>query len=107
MSDHSLDRQGEFRRELRGYATGFVAALVLTLIPFALVAWHLLPAGWVLAVVFILAGIQLVVHVRYFLHIGFDSHRDDLFLLLFTTVIVLLLAIGTLFILVSWHGRMI
>ena len=106
MASDVANHDNEYRRELRSYVIGFVAALALTLIPFALVAFGPQSASWVLVAIFVLAAIQLVVHVRYFLHIGFDSHRDDLFLLLFTTVIVLLLAIGTLFILMSWHSRM-
>ena len=55
------------------YLKGFVLALVLTGIPFGLVAAGLLPPFTTLVVIAILAVVQVVVHLRYFLHIDLKS----------------------------------
>jgi cytochrome o ubiquinol oxidase subunit IV len=96
-----------YRRELRTYVTGLLLALLLTVIPFAAVEWKLFPAFWILVVVFALGFLQLLVHFSCFLHIGARSHRDDLNLLLFSTLIVLLMVGGTLIILFNLHQRMV
>jgi cytochrome o ubiquinol oxidase operon protein cyoD len=53
-----------------------------------------------------LAVAQIVVHFRYFLHIGWHSHRDDLQLVLFTGLILFLMVGGTIWILFNLHERM-
>ncbi len=53
------------------------------------------------------ALVQVVVHFRFFLHIGWErSTRDDLQLILFTTLIILLMAGGTIWIMGNLHARM-
>ena len=49
-----LDRQG-YRRELRTYLIGFGLALVLTIVPFAMIVLGGLGAGLTMAVVGVLA----------------------------------------------------
>ncbi|HET9032568.1 MAG TPA: cytochrome C oxidase subunit IV family protein [Dokdonella sp.] len=96
----------EYVRDLRAYILAFVIALVLTVIPFALVAWKLLSASLALVLICVCGLIQIVVHLRFFLHIGFQSHRDDLYLMLFSGVIILLLAGGTLIVMLDLGSRM-
>ncbi|MFD2031841.1 cytochrome o ubiquinol/quinol oxidase subunit IV [Ancylobacter dichloromethanicus] len=51
--------------------------------------------------------IQAVVHLRYFLHIDLQrSHRDDLLLILFTVLILIIMVSGTIWILYDQHIRM-
>ena len=107
MSQPSRNDKSEYQRELKAYVIGLVLALALSAIPFACVAWRWLSPLWMLAIVFCAGLIQMAVHFRYFLHIGPHSHRDDLNLLLFTAVIVLLLVGGTLIIMFNLHQRMI
>ncbi|NII10849.1 cytochrome C oxidase subunit IV family protein [Oleiagrimonas sp. C23AA] len=102
-----MENHAEYRKELRKYATGLGWALLLTAIPFAVVAWHLLSPVWALTLIFILGLTQVVAHFKYFLHIGRSSHRDDLNLLLFSTLIVLLMVGGTLVVLFNLHSRMV
>ena len=60
-----------------------------------------------LAIVLGLALVQMVVHFRFFLHISFrKSARDDLQLILFSTLIVILMVSGTLVILFNLRARM-
>ena len=60
-----------------------------------------------LALVLGLALIQMVVHFRFFLHISRrKSARNDLQLILFSTLIVILMVSGTLIILFNLRARM-
>lgn len=97
MSDsHAQER----RQELHGYIIGFVSALVLSAIPFAGVMLGLLPRTDLLWVIALTALCQAVVHFRFFLHIDLSrSHRDDLQLILFSLLIVVLMVGGTIWVL--------
>ncbi|MBO9642237.1 MAG: cytochrome o ubiquinol oxidase subunit IV [Pseudacidovorax sp.] len=106
-SAHGDDVRQEKRRELRAYLIGFALSVLLTALPFALVA-----GGWATglsayAVIGAAALVQVAVHFRFFLHIGLGrSTRDDLQLILFTALIIVLMVGGTLWILGNLHARM-
>lgn len=103
MSDQGDDR----RREIRSYAIGYGAALVLTCAAFAAVRWPVASAHMTFAIVLALGLIQAVVQFRCFLHIGLRrSARDDLQLILFSSLIVALMVGGTLVILFNLRDRM-
>jgi cytochrome o ubiquinol oxidase subunit IV len=93
--------------ELRTYAIGCGLALALTGLSFAAVLWRPFSDGATLGTVFGLGLVQAVVHFRYFLHIGLQkSHRDDLQLILFSALIIALMAGGTVVILLNLRHRM-
>lgn len=93
--------------EKRSYCIGAIVALLLTMAAFAVVWLRLLSGTQALAIVALLALMQFVVHLRFFLHIDLQkSHRDDLMLILFTGLIVLIIVGGTLWILWNQHTRM-
>jgi cytochrome o ubiquinol oxidase operon protein cyoD len=92
--------------DLRSYAIGGVLALALTALAFWLVAFQVLPPFARLLVVAVLAVVQIVVHFRFFMHISWHSHRDDLQLILFTSLILFLMVGGTIWILANLHERM-
>lgn len=95
------------RKELREYCIGGALAVLLTLLAFAFVYWHVLASWPLLIVITVLAVAQVVVHFRFFLHIDlYQSHRDELQLILFTGLILLLMVVGTLWILWNLHFRM-
>jgi len=89
------------------YIKGFVFALVLTVIPFGLVLAGLLPRFTTLVVIAILALVQVVVHLRYFLHIDLKSTpRDNLLALAFAAVLICIMIGGTLWIMLDLNARM-
>lgn len=95
------------RDEIRSYAIGYGLALTLTGAAFATVHWPSFASTTTLAIVLGLALIQMVVHFRFFLHISLGkSTRDDLQLILFSTLIVILMVSGTLIILFNLRARM-
>lgn len=99
----SLERRSAVRR----YAVGYGLSLMLTGAAFACVYWRALDAMASLGIVFALGLAQVVVHLRFFLHIGLKrSARDELQLILFAAVIIALMVSGTLVILLNLRARM-
>jgi cytochrome o ubiquinol oxidase operon protein cyoD len=97
----------ERRRELRSYVTGLLLALLLTAVPFASVAWADLSHAALMSLIGLCAAAQIIVHLRFFLHIDLSrSHRDDLQLIFFSAVIILLMVGGTLWIMSDLSQRM-
>ena len=98
---------GEASAERRSYAVGLALAVVLTAVPFALVGLGVLGRGATLWVIGGCALVQIVVHFRFFLHIDLSRQkREDLQLILFTTLILVLMCGGTIWILFDLYGRM-
>ncbi|MGH3828387.1 MAG: cytochrome o ubiquinol oxidase subunit IV [Pseudonocardiaceae bacterium] len=94
------------RRDLITYVVGFVLALILTLVPFALVKWSSVPVRPLLYVIGVLALVQILVHFRCFLHIGLRRQREDLLLILFSSLLLIIMIGGTIWIMTSLAGRM-
>lgn len=95
----------EKSKEFHHYLIGFALATVLTIIPFTLVATV---GGTVSYVVLILCAIlQLIVHLRFFLHLSFKGQqKEDLQLVLFTGFILFLMIGGTIWVLGDLYTRM-
>lgn len=100
------ERKEEQRQDLHSYLWGYGLALVLTLVPFWLVYRHVLPRYWVLGIIGFLALVQMVVHFRFFLHIGLKRQREDLQLILFSALILTMMVAGTLWIMFNLALRM-
>jgi len=95
------------RAEIYSYMVGYGLALALTAAAFAAVHWKNFVSTTTLAIVLGLALGQMVVHFRFFLHISLrKSAREDLLLILFSTLIVILMVSGTLVILFNLRTRM-
>jgi cytochrome o ubiquinol oxidase subunit IV len=91
----------------RPYLLGFVLALVLTGIPFGLVVAGLLPPFTTLVVIAVLAVVQVLVHLRFFLHIDLQTTpRENLLALFFAAVLIFLMVGGTLWIMLDLNARM-
>jgi cytochrome o ubiquinol oxidase operon protein cyoD len=102
-----MNDRTEFRRERRSYFVGLALAAILTAVAFGAVAWSGWPRDTLLWIIAASALVQVGVHFRYFLHIDLSkSKRDDLQLILFSFLIVLLMAGGTIWILTDLRTRM-
>jgi cytochrome o ubiquinol oxidase operon protein cyoD len=84
----------------RGYLTGFVLAVILTVIPFWLVMGEVLENTTITALlVFACAIVQIFVHVVYFLHLDTRAEGGwSLISFLFTIVIVGIMISGSVWI---------
>ena len=97
----------ERKAALRSYAVGYAGSLALTAAAFAAVRWPSFASRTTFGIVLALGFVQMVVQFRCFLHIGLKrSSRHDLQLILFTALIIALMASGTLVLLFNLKGRM-
>lgn len=102
-------RRPEFTRAsgFKSYVYGFAFALLLTALSFGLGTTRLAPPNIVMDMVYAAAVIQILVHLRYFLHLNLSYSKQALFIIsLFTFVIVVLMAGGTLWIIFSLDAHM-
>jgi cytochrome o ubiquinol oxidase operon protein cyoD len=100
--------KGSSNKIIRTYVTGFVLSLVLTFTAYYLVVLnHSIPETIVISAIVVLAGLQFIVQMTCFLHLGKEaSSRDKLFVLCVTGVIVIILVSGSLWIMSSLNSRM-
>lgn len=107
LDPKNLSSKAAYRHDLRGYQTGFVLAAILTIIPFALVASGTFSTVAILRLIGILGLLQIVVHVRYFLHVDLSpERREELYLMLFSGALLTLMIAGMLWLLFNLHTRM-
>ncbi len=106
--DETTERREEERREFHSYVWGIGLALLLTVVPFGLVHWiHGIPRFSLLVVIGAFALVQMLVHFRFFLHIGFKQKREDLHLILFSALLLTIMVAGTVWIMASLATRMV
>ena len=93
---------------LRGYATGFFAAVFLTAIPFLLVMGKTFgSSSTTAAVILAFAAVQIVVHMVYFLHMNAKSEGGwNLLALLFTIMLVVIALSGSLWVMYHLNNNM-
>ncbi|WP_109808741.1 cytochrome o ubiquinol oxidase subunit IV [Sphingosinithalassobacter portus] len=103
----ALDPQQSANSEIKSYATGFVVSLALTVGAFAALLSDL-PATWKVALICVAALLQIVAHLRNFLHLSFSGRqsREDLLLVLFSVSLLAIMAGGTWYIMSDLSGRM-
>jgi cytochrome o ubiquinol oxidase operon protein cyoD len=96
----------EHARELRQYLWEYGLAILLTLLPFALVHWAALREYGLYVAIGSCALAQIIVHFRCFLHIDPPrQNTDDLHLILFTSLLLFFMIAGTIWILSSLAAR--
>jgi cytochrome o ubiquinol oxidase subunit IV len=107
MTQQNTSSREAYLHDLRGYQAGLLLAILLTVVPFGLVAWGGLAYTTAMTIVAILGILQIVVHVRYFLHVDLSpERRDDLHLILFSALLLTIMVAGTIWILVNLQMRM-
>ncbi|GBQ84388.1 cytochrome o ubiquinol oxidase subunit IV [Gluconacetobacter johannae DSM 13595] len=99
MADAHTAHSGESHGSVGSYLTGFVIAVLLTVAAFGLVMAHSFsPAGTAIAIA-VLAAVQVVVHLVFFLHMnGSSEQRWNNMAFIFTVLAVAILIAGTVFI---------
>jgi cytochrome o ubiquinol oxidase operon protein cyoD len=93
---------------LRGYLTGFGLSVVLTAVPFWLVMAHVFPNPLATGLaVAILAAVQVVVHMIFFLHMNTKSEGGwNMLALIFTVVFVGLTLVGSMWVMYHLNANM-
>ncbi|MDB2685824.1 cytochrome o ubiquinol oxidase subunit IV [Mariniblastus sp.] len=102
-----MDRHEDFDSDLRSYLWGFVFSIVLSVAAFAVMLSGFFGMETTMVVLGCLGMLQLFVQLRYFLHIdGRRESREDLYLILFSVLVLSMMVIGTVWVLGDLAGRM-
>ncbi|HET9174357.1 MAG TPA: cytochrome o ubiquinol oxidase subunit IV [Candidatus Saccharimonadales bacterium] len=89
------------------YTTGFVLSIIFTLLAFVITAKHVLTFRKIMVLLIGLAIIQFVVQMLFFLHIGKETKpRWKRLLLFFMIVFVLIIILGSIWIMYNLNSRM-
>lgn len=84
---------------VRSYIIGFILSIVLTIIPFMIVAQQWLTGSVLYLTIVVLALLQLFVQLVFFLHLNLrEEGRWNLLAFAFTAIVVIILVVGTLWI---------
>jgi cytochrome o ubiquinol oxidase operon protein cyoD len=99
MAQSHTDPSGESHGSVGSYLIGFVIAVLLTVAAFGAVMAHTFSPTGTIAVIALLAAVQVVVHLVFFLHLNTSSEqRWNVMAFAFTIMFVVILIVGTLFI---------
>ena len=91
----------------KDYVIGFVLAVVLTAIPFWLVITRPLASQATALIIMVLAAVQMVVHMIYFLHMNRRAQGGwSIMALLFTVVLVLIALSGSMWVMFHMNTNM-
>ena len=106
--DAPVHGEGQGHASRRGYLTGFALSVLLTAVPFWLVMNNVLAdAQWTVLAIIALAFVQIVVHTVFFLHVSTRSEGGwTLMALMFTTVLVVIVISGSLWIMYHLNSNM-
>ena len=84
---------------LKGYVTGFLLSLLLTVVPWILVEQGMASRAVLVVAVVLAAVVQLVVQLGFFLHLSFrPSGRDGLLTFAATGIILFVIVFGSLWV---------
>lgn len=91
---------GSLQKELTRYITGFVSALVLSVLAYQLTISGWIASGvWLAAVLLVLAGAQMLVQVAFFLHLRSEQKpRWQTYSYIFTWAMLLIIIVGSIWI---------
>ena len=105
--DHGHEDSGN-HSTLKGYVTGFVLAVILTVIPFWLVMGKVFDKPHITAIVILaIAAVQIVVHMIYFLHMNSKLERGwSLLALIFTLMLLVIMLTGSIWVMYHLNTNM-
>lgn len=108
MSAHNVSSAtGASHGSVKSYIIGFILSIILTIVPYFIVVKHMLPVEVMAIVVFVLAIGQLFIQLVFFLHLNSSSEqRWNLITIMFTAVVLLILVIGTIWIMWNLNYNM-
>jgi cytochrome o ubiquinol oxidase subunit IV len=91
------------------YATGFILSVVLTVAAFyPVMVPGTVPQGWVVPIIVVLAAVQVVVHLGFFLHMSIsEEQRWNVMAFAFAVLTLFILIVGSLWIMHNMSENMI
>ncbi|NIJ34356.1 cytochrome o ubiquinol oxidase subunit IV [Sphingomonas oligoaromativorans] len=106
MSAHDTHASHGSHGGAGSYLVGFVLAVVLTVIPFGAVMKGMVHGSQAVALIMGAAVIQILVHLRYFLHIDGKTDRWTLQALIFTIFVLGIVLGGSLWVMHNMNTNM-
>jgi cytochrome o ubiquinol oxidase operon protein cyoD len=107
LHGHSHGDEPGVHYSLKDYTIGFVLAVILTAIPFWLVMGNVLEPEMTRYVILGFAGVQLVVHMVYFLHLNSKSEGGwNMMALLLTLVLLVIVLAGSIWVMYHMNANM-
>lgn len=104
---HSEDHAEGAHGSLRDYVIGFVLSVILTAIPFWLVMARPLSDPLTAVAIMGFAGVQMIVHMIFFLHMnGKQEGGWTLTALVFTIILVVIMMSGSLWVMYHLNHNM-
>lgn len=104
---HAAHTDGHSHGTFKSYMTGFVLAVILTVIPFWLVMGHVVDVESTRILIVAFAIAQIVVHMVYFLHMNTKSEGGwTMMALLFTVILVFIALAGSLWVMFHMNVNM-
>lgn len=96
---HSVDSTNYGENQMRSYIIGFILSIILTILPYYMVVNHLFEREALLGAIVILAILQLLVQLIFFLHLGDESKpRWNLITFVFAIIVVGVVVFGSIWI---------
>jgi cytochrome o ubiquinol oxidase operon protein cyoD len=104
---HDIDATGAAHGSVQSYSIGFLLSIICTIAAYELVVHHVL-SGWsLIAAICLLAIVQLLVQLLFFLHLNKGSKpRWNLIVFSFMLILVGILVIGSLWIMANLNYNM-
>lgn len=107
MSTHSEHVHEADHGSVKSYLVGFALSVILTAIPFWAVMTGQFAKTATIALVVAMAIVQVVVHLKYFLHLNFSvAGRANTFAFLFTALIIVMVVGLSVWIIYSANAMM-
>lgn len=109
MSSHVSSDHGHEagHGSVKSYVVGFVLSVILTVIPFWAVMTSAFEKATLIPMVLVLAVVQIIVHLKYFLHLDFSpASRASTFAFLFSALIIVMVVGLSIWILYSANAMM-
>lgn len=108
LESRQVVSKNKYHGSLTTYTVGFTLSIFLTLISYVLVVQHVFSYVLLVGLIITLALVQFVIQMVYFLNVGKESRpRLKLFVLIFMSIIVLILVVGSLWIMNNLNYRML
>lgn len=110
-TNNYFERIGAWPAEAKGltasYVWGYVLSLALTLLSYEAAVRHIAPRGALIALLLLFACAQFEIQLAYFLHLGHDTASRERFIVLgCALLIVLIIVVGSLWIMFTLNDRM-
>ena len=103
--DHGHDDHNH--GSMKDYTIGFILSVILTAIPFWLVMAKVLPPGTTGIVLLAFAGVQVVVHMIYFLHMNNKvEHGWSMMSTIFTVIVLFIMLAGSIWVMYHMNANM-